>query len=272
MQNAFTLIELLVAVAMIAALLTLLTPALDRAIYQAELAACMAQLNGVVAGATVYANDYKQQYPHRRLALTSGQNSFRKIADPQFNVVAPGVRWDLRPLIRNYMRVASLSDPLSPEVDLDTKAHPNVRISSSYLLYFGVSYQNEQGMFKTTDSWTCQSRRFRLMASDNDLLSEDQTTASASHPDGDEVLAPGVLQDVADQEQNYNTASGWVTDGSTYKRGPLDTNHAYADGSVHRVNDIRWDDTKPEGEQRMHKLPVYFDQSNSSTRWHHAPK
>jgi prepilin-type N-terminal cleavage/methylation domain-containing protein len=42
-STAFTLIELLVVVTIIVVLLSLLTPALDRAIYETELAVCASQ-------------------------------------------------------------------------------------------------------------------------------------------------------------------------------------------------------------------------------------
>src|SRR5438876_557647 len=51
LRAAFTLIELLVVVTIIVVLLALLTPALDRAIYQAELTVCAANQHTVGAGA-----------------------------------------------------------------------------------------------------------------------------------------------------------------------------------------------------------------------------
>src|SRR5258708_15496333 len=58
-RGAFTLIELLVVVTIIVVLLALLTPALDKAIYQAQLARCAAQIKGIGAGATAYSTEHR---------------------------------------------------------------------------------------------------------------------------------------------------------------------------------------------------------------------
>src|ERR1043165_1931025 len=55
MPRAFTLIELLVVITIIVVLLALLTPALDKAMYQAELAVCGANLRAIANGAIPYA-------------------------------------------------------------------------------------------------------------------------------------------------------------------------------------------------------------------------
>src|SRR6266478_4856578 len=73
--QAFTLIELLVVVTIIVVLLALLTPAVDRAIYQAELARCAAQLHGICAGVQVYAAENKRWYPQRH-GNNADQNSY----------------------------------------------------------------------------------------------------------------------------------------------------------------------------------------------------
>src|SRR5688572_26873229 len=64
-SRAFTLIELLVVITIIVVLLSLLTPALDKAIYQAELAVCGANIKGAYGAITTYAMDNKRRYPHR---------------------------------------------------------------------------------------------------------------------------------------------------------------------------------------------------------------
>ena len=62
-RPAFTLIELLVVITIIVVLLALLTPAVDRAIYQAELTVCGTRLKGIATGNLAYAADNKRSYP-----------------------------------------------------------------------------------------------------------------------------------------------------------------------------------------------------------------
>src|SRR5688500_11147460 len=61
----FTLIELLVVITIIVVLLALLTPAMDRAIYAAEMAVCGANENATGTSILVYTVDFKRSYPHR---------------------------------------------------------------------------------------------------------------------------------------------------------------------------------------------------------------
>src|ERR1041385_1165125 len=71
-RKGFTLIELLVVVTIIVVLLAMLTPALDQAIYQAELAKCMGNLKVIGTGAMVYAAGNRRHYPYRGLAENQG--------------------------------------------------------------------------------------------------------------------------------------------------------------------------------------------------------
>src|SRR5688500_12893572 len=105
--RAFTLIELLVVITIIVVLLALLTPALDKAIYQAELAVCGATQNGTADSALTYAMDHKRRYP--------GKRNYRPS-----NVWITG-GFDLRRVMRGYLSVqSSFQCPLSPQVDLET--------------------------------------------------------------------------------------------------------------------------------------------------------
>src|SRR3970040_128099 len=69
MKRGFTLIELLVVITIIVVLLALLTPALDKAIYQAELAVCATHLKTIANGAALYAGEYKRRWPYRQQVM-----------------------------------------------------------------------------------------------------------------------------------------------------------------------------------------------------------
>src|SRR5438876_431893 len=63
--RAFTLIELMVVVTIIAILLAILSPALENALYQADLAKCAANLKAIASGAVMYAQSNKLLFPYR---------------------------------------------------------------------------------------------------------------------------------------------------------------------------------------------------------------
>src|SRR5687767_14032615 len=71
---AFTLLLLLVVVAIIVVLLALLAPALDQAIYQAEMAVCAVRVRGIAEGATLYAAENKRSYPYRQRFQANGNH------------------------------------------------------------------------------------------------------------------------------------------------------------------------------------------------------
>src|ERR1051325_11645311 len=76
---AFTLIELLVVITIIVVLLALLAPAVDKAIYQAELAVCETNLHGIGAGGIIYTQDFKRRYPYRPGHSNGGGNQQARI-------------------------------------------------------------------------------------------------------------------------------------------------------------------------------------------------
>lgn len=60
--RGFTLIELLVVVAIIALLISILLPSLNEAREQAKIAKCVANLRGMVLGATQYSGEFRDDY------------------------------------------------------------------------------------------------------------------------------------------------------------------------------------------------------------------
>src|SRR5688572_4594237 len=100
MGKAFTLIELLVVVTIIVVLLSMLAPALDKAIYQAELVQCGGKLKLMGSAVTLYTFDNKKHYPDRTLKDRKHKEPGHLPINPQ-TVYHPTVTYDMRPIHKN---------------------------------------------------------------------------------------------------------------------------------------------------------------------------
>src|ERR1051326_1919489 len=112
MQRGFTFVELLVVVTIIVILISLLSPAIDRAIYQAELAVCGVDMRGIGAAVTTYASDFRRNYPRRAHVQDTdeGRPSLLTVGTPNFV--------DDRPALTAYVSLKLMLDPLAGQVDL----------------------------------------------------------------------------------------------------------------------------------------------------------
>src|ERR1041384_1220618 len=118
---AFTLVELLVVVAIIVVLLSLLAPALDKAIYQAELASCGARQKVVSTAFTAYAMDQRRYYPYRQAVHNPDTGVWPTwMAVPPGTVNKSGRTFDDRPMLRPYVAINAFNEPLTKGLDLDT--------------------------------------------------------------------------------------------------------------------------------------------------------
>ncbi len=136
-SHGFTLVELLVVIGIIALLISILLPALNKARSSAQNIKCMSNLRSIGQGLHIYASEHDGRLPPMMISFkpdylrTKGSNDYRFI-DP----TAP-VDGDVRPVLRGYVDYQGLQCPLPEHMNLDyTDTNPGAdRIETSYVFY-----------------------------------------------------------------------------------------------------------------------------------------
>ncbi len=241
MRRAFTLIELLVVISIIAVLLALLMPALDKSIYQAELAVCAANVRSLGTGAQVYAVAERRFYPYRK-AISQAQDMAKTVA-------YIGIYND-RPTLAPYLNLKALVCPLSASVDIPG-SKPDTFIYASYSLWFGFGWAGEANwMRRMGDRFSFNeqgdSYRFDFLAGDH-LRHQAQQHITTAHPD-----KAGILNNEVYQDRRYGDVV-WQNISADYTftrwqgfndRPMLDLHYGHDDGSVERIEGIINDDDR----------------------------
>jgi prepilin-type N-terminal cleavage/methylation domain-containing protein len=270
MRHAFTLIELLVVITIIVVLLALLTPALDKAIYQAELLQCAGRLKALGAGVTQYTFDSRRYYPDRGMNRQDDQPLSRTAT----TLYSPAVDLDMRPALRPYMDINILQCHFPGTIELDRRPveESDVLLESSYTLWWGWRYKFDnrtfRGMFKFGDSFSCYDyapgtppqsvRNFTVLAGDLDLTYPQ--AACTSHPDGDPSVLAVVRYDPGVFIGRF--ASSWFR--GDKNRGLLDNNFVFADGSTRRYSQIaNMNAPRASLHPDMARVPVNYDNTNN---------
>lgn len=263
---AFTIVELLVVITIIVVLLALLAPALDTAIYEAELAVCGAQLKAIGTGVTTYAMEHKRHYPYR-----SGVRDLSHYYWPNsLSQGANNTTHDDRPELRPYVAInAAFNDPLSKRVDFDG-SHPQSWVWVPYSLWFGFQYavqpvdprqgtRQDRGMFKMGDEleWSDQKRispaeRYRVLASDMFWTRNDDGDYVGAHPDkagrmttwsGENISFGAEAKALSADPDAEMTVSRWNLMRSPQDPpGPWDSSYIYDDGSLATLRDVTHED------------------------------
>ena len=284
MTRAFTLVELLVVITIIVVLLALLTPAMDQAVYQAELAVCASRQDAIASGLTTYAMAANRAYPYRPV-LAEGVTLRR----PELIAAEEGAddRPNLRRALGNDLNKVLL-DPLTPKVDLDHNFSPIVDTYSNYGLWSGMQWttvRGGKGLRRLGDRWewnddsrgnTSGKFGFTTLVSDFDLSYQRYDGSAVvwtSHSDRDAaVLAPLRIQSRSVLPAGTNGVrriggvySGWWST-TNHRRGPIDSNFAFTDGSVERFGDVEWDD------EDMARTPYIQGNWEPAIIWRHVPR
>lgn len=263
-RHGFTLIELLVVVTIIVVLLALLIPALDKAIYQAEVMLCGTRQKAIAAGAITYAYDFKRRYPNRPgNREAENTTSFAPFHLKNRTDNNPLNARDLRPIIKDHIGTKLLSCPLAGEQDLSIESTQNSdKVIGGFNLFFGFTYTRvsnfggtsapEKGMLKTGDRWTFENsdvntgaptvRRFDLLVVDIDWQ-KGNGESFGSHPDDAGTLSQVVATDQLSPFPTDGTVTlSWWQKGPTtdpLTRGLIDINAAREDGSAVRYSGVK---------------------------------
>lgn len=241
-SRAFTLIELLVVITIIAVLLSLLAPAMDRAIYQSELVACASKLKGFGNVMPTYAAANKRFYPHRRAIDGNNAAQPSKIANSSF---------DDRDTIQPYLSINhNLQCPFVYQIDVDDETDgPGQHIYISYSMFHGWRFRDaraSKGMRKLGDRFDWEGETFNVVASDVDGLRNGTAVQTyGSHPD----LTGALTQSHAQKEPFAGfgtiTLSWWGLVGSE-KRPPVDFNYLFDDGEVRTIKQVLYNEWDPQ--------------------------
>ncbi len=275
-RTGFTLVELLVVISIIAVLLAMLTPALDRAIYQAEVVVCGVQLKGIADGSTLYAMDNKRSYFYRE-GVYSSNSSWRPqwLATPTSTTT--GQRIDHRTVIDGHVNMKMFTDPLAGNVVYDRGSTDAASyIDPPIVLFAGFQYSGKPGLLKLGGGWSYGDAQFKVIAADADFRIGPAGSGGqqySAHPDPTtSIMALDNKQDQAASGTTgasvYNdggsagggqilqyTFSRWWSNGRNPGRGPCDFNYAFTDSSVARFTDVAEDDP------RMTNVPYWASQS-----------
>ena len=271
---AFTLVELLVVVSIIVVLLALLAPALDQAVYQAELAVCGARVRSIASGAIAYTGDYRRFYPRRPVIENRGlpPNGWLNIAG--------NAQLDDRPIFSNHIPInAGLNCPLNGlALDIAGSAATTYTYSS-YDLWFGFRFEGLAGMRRLGDRLEAAHqvltdaqgkpliKRYGLLAADVSEVLRFAGTGTSNHPDEARHWSHMRRQDAPPPwNANIDITGAWYL--GNMSRGPLDLNYAYQDGSVVRVRGVQF---APADETRMDYIPGWARPSAGEGRERQVP-
>jgi hypothetical protein len=293
-RTAFTLVELLVVITIIIVLLALLVPALDRAVYVAELVVCASQTRNIAMGVTGYAMDHKRSYPDR--GNVTSPPPYQLGAQPVDLVFAEGEAryFDDRTKLQNYIAMGisgHLNCPLTGSIDV-AGADPDSWIMSPYALYFGWSFVDPDGwsfanstnsgrrlqgmtrlgsrmQWRGTEGTTYS---FDVLACDDDLFTTG--TGYSTHPNDKGAWENQVVQNggATVLGKGYKvTLSRWF--GPSTGRGLLDLNFALTDGSVTRIDSVSISRFSRESAASGKVVPVPYITmtSDDTTFYRHLP-
>jgi prepilin-type N-terminal cleavage/methylation domain-containing protein len=246
-EPGFSLVELLVVITIIVLLLALLAPALEKAIYEAELAMCGAQLKGMGQGVTAYAMDHKRLYPQRPAMDADNGNYMPTAFSLPFGVhnrhTPEG--FDMRPILKPYFPLKLLQcPPAIQNIDFEA-SHPDTMVFSSYAMWYGWIYKDQPGtkMARLGDGLGYKNKTYHVLAGDwFSVLVAFGTGLQIAHND-----RQGTLSHFQRQDQTWTALPADIKATVSFHDGPagnnigaFDIDFVFDDLSVRRFGEVYW--------------------------------
>ncbi len=229
-RTAFTLVELMVVITIIVVMLALLAPALEKAIYQAELASCGANQRVILGALTTYAMENKRRYP---IPIAHGPAGYSNPEYLNYPGADPPPQRNIRDGIGRYLPAKAFVCPAAPRPSdrLDREYNnptAGAELLGSYFLLWG--YQQfamsiDPPPFDPSDSMS--GGRSGLLT--QDCMDWEVTEMWGAHPGKD--AAP----------VSYATAEGlYAFRGDRFNIQPdIPVNAGYKDGGVRRYESAK---------------------------------
>ena len=271
MRTAFTLVELLVVVTIVVVLLALLTPAMDQAVYQAELAVCGARLKAIAGGMTGYAGDFKRHYPYNRSHANSLDNWHPPLM--RFGTI------DLRPIFAPYLPInQTFIDPMIPSMDVAAATENSVY--GTYSLWNGWrwtpdTYGTQMRQAKIGDRFNWKGEngsgpevRWDILASD--FMRADVADATNHVPDGGYWSSHPSTRGTSRLEHQSAASTGVNLFYSFWRsvkiaRDEVDYNLTRQDNSVQFLRGTTWND------ERLIDVPEFTGGPGTAFLYHQMP-
>ncbi len=245
-KNGFTLIELLVVISIIALLLSILMPSLQKARTLAKQAVCASNLHQISIASLTYEID------NERLPMHYTENGGNAVPEGEGeplkswpDMVANVYSLDTRPLWVPYIPdLKFFNCPMVKSVDYNIERAPLncARVYAGYQFVMGymrnrtTDKQWGNRWTKTTQKWTYEGKRFNVIAFDRLYYS-----LSFGHYRVNHGQNSGLSRVYSDYEKSRST--GWI--GSLYSqywmtggddlRLKMTSSYAFTDGSVQKL-------------------------------------
>lgn len=209
------------AVTIIALLIAIVLPSMQKARHLARTTACASNLRQIGLGVVAYTSDYRGAYPYREAEMLDNNPRRTKLKSNAY---------DDRPMLNRYFAINELACPLvprSPTQPIDYEASTSTGVHYSYEMYFGSMIDrsvSSSSMLRINVRTKWRGALIETLVADMEWDYLQIGVLYSAHPDEAGQLWPHTRQDTT------HTQAAWVN--TSYQRGPIDRNFLYNDLSV----------------------------------------